>query len=44
MVIESSMGGTLIVHNSGSIQGTGGSGSSSGSGGGAGPAVRSDQN
>ena len=44
MVIESSMGGTLIVHNTGSIQGTGGSGSSSGSGGNGGPGVRSDQN
>ena len=44
MVIEGSMGGTLIVHNSGNIHGTGGSGSNSGSGGNAGPAVRSDQN
>ena len=42
MVIESSMGGTLIVHNSGSIQGTGGGGSSSGNGGNGGPAVRCD--
>ena len=44
MVIEGSMGGTLIVHNNGSIHGTGGAGSNSGAGGNAGPAVRADQN
>ena len=43
-VIEGSMGGTLTVHNTGSIQGTGGSGSNSGSGSAGGPAIRSDQN
>ena len=40
MTIEGSMGGTLIVQNTGSIQGTGGSAN----GGNGGPAVRSDQN
>ena len=40
MTIEGSMGGTLIVQNTGSIQGTGGSAN----GGAGGPAVRSDQN
>ena len=44
MTINGSMGGTLIVHNSGSIQGKGGSGSSSGAGGSGYSAVRSDQN
>ena len=39
-VIEGGMGGSLIVHNTGSVQGTGGTGSSSGSGSAAGPAVR----
>ena len=43
-VIEGGMGGSLIVHNTGSVQGTGGVGSSSGSGSNGGPAVRSDQN
>ena len=40
MTIEGSMGGTLIVQNTGSIQGTGGSAN----GGNGGSAVRSDQN
>ena len=44
MVIEGSMGGTLIVHNSGNIIGHGGAGSSSGTGGNGYNAVRSDQN
>ena len=44
MTIEGSMGGTLIVHNSGSIIGKGGAGSSSGSGGPGYTAVKCDQN
>ena len=44
MTIDGSMGGTLIVHNSGSIIGKGGAGSSSGNGGDGYNAVRSDQN
>ena len=44
MTIEGSMGGTLIVHNSGSIQGKGGAGSSSGTGGNGYNAVKTDQN
>ena len=44
MTIEGSMGGTLIVHNSGNIIGHGGAGSSSGTGGTGYNAVRSDQN
>ena len=44
MSIEGSMGGTLIVHNTGSILGKGGAGSSSGSGGAGYAAVKSDQN
>ena len=44
MTIEGSMGGTLVVHNSGSIIGKGGAGSSSGSGGPGYTAVKCDQN
>ena len=44
MVIEGSMGGTLIVHNSGNIIGHGGAGSSTGAGGNGYNAIRSDQN
>ena len=44
MTINGSMGGTVIVDNSGSIQGTGGAGSSSGTGGSGATAVQTDQN
>ena len=44
MTINGSMGGTLTVQNSGSIQGTGGLGSSSGAGSAGSTAVRTDQN
>ena len=44
MTIDGSMGGTLILHNSGSIIGKGGAGSSSGTGGNGYNAVKSDQN
>ena len=44
LIIDSGMGGTLIVHNSGSIQGSGGEGSESGTGGAGGPAVQANQN
>ena len=44
LVLESGMGGTLVVHNSGSIQGTGGSAGESGDGGDGGPAVQVLQN
>ena len=44
MTIEGSMGGTLVVQNSGSIIGKGGAGSSSGSGGPGYTAVKCDQN
>ena len=44
MTIEGSMGGTLIVHNTGTIVGAGGAGSSNGAGAAGSNAVRSDQN
>ena len=44
LIIDSGMGGTLIVHNSGSIQGSRGEGSESGAGGAGGPAVQANQN
>jgi len=44
MTIEGSMGGTLIVHNTGTIVGKGGAGSSSGAGGIGYNAVKADQN
>ena len=44
LILESGMGGTLVVHNSGSIQGTGGAGSDTGAGGDGGPAVNVLQN
>ena len=44
LIINSGMGGSLIIHNSGSIQGSGGEGSESGAGGAGGPAVQANQN
>ena len=44
LIINSGMGGSLIIHNSGSIQGSGGEGSESGTGGDGGPAVQALQN